>query len=138
MERVEMDGYKVENRPTATFFVDEQGNVQPKKNEAEIADLSKEAKAALELMQTFCNPITRSILRQLLDVSDREARRAIEELREHGYRVISSSRTQGYWLAKSENDYKAFRAEYAAKAETYLRRLRAMDAHTEGQVAFNG
>lgn len=83
---------------------------------------------------TKYTPVTRQDIIAAFGVSDRKARKMIEALREDGHRVCGTASGYGYWIAKSEGEYKAFRAEYISKATTILRRAGNMDKHTEGQV----
>ena len=83
-------------------------------------------------------PISRSDLAKELRTSDREARRLVEELRSKGFRIASDSRHYGYWLCKTDEEYKEFRARYASSAYKILKNLSAMDAKTEGQIEWGG
>lgn len=83
------------------------------------------------------NPVTRKDICETFYVGDRKARRLIEELREQGIRVCGLNTTEGYWIAKSQDEYEQFRRDYAAKAATIFRRVRNMDNQSEeGQVDF--
>lgn len=55
------------------------------------------------------NAISRAMLRQQLNVSDREMRRAIEEARQNGTLIISHSDGSGYYIAE---DISEIRAQY--------------------------
>jgi len=79
------------------------------------------------------NPLTRSELREITGKRDSRARAVIQSLREQGYRIGSSGRYKGYWIASSPEEYKAIRAELCHKANTINKIVRAMDAHTDGQ-----
>ena len=83
---------------------------------------------------TKYKPVTRNDIITTFGISDRQARRMVEDLREKGHRVCGSSDNYGYWLAKSERDYLAFRREYVSKATTIMRRAGKMDASTMGQL----
>ena len=74
------------------------------------------------------------VRRPMDPMADRAFRREIEELRERGYRVVSTSGKPGYWIAKNDKEYREFRENYSSKAFTILRHRSAMDAYTEGQV----
>ena len=83
------------------------------------------------------HPITRDEIISRFHVSDRRARKMIEELRERGIRVCGLNTTEGYWIAKSQDEYEQFRRDYAAKAATIFRRVKNMDNQSEeGQVDF--
>lgn len=84
------------------------------------------------------NPVTRKEICDTFYIGDRKARRMIEELREQGVRVCGLNTTEGYWIAKTQDEYEQFRRDYAAKAATIFRRVRNMDNQTdEGQVSIN-
>lgn len=83
---------------------------------------------------TKYKPVTRNDIITTFGISDRHARHMIEDLREKGHRVCGSSDNYGYWLAKSDNEYLAFRREYVSKATTIMRRAGKMDASTLGQL----
>lgn len=79
-------------------------------------------------------PLSRSGLARQLQTSDRNVRKCIEELRAQGYRIASDSRAYGYWLCKSDEEYKAFRRNYLSRAYRQLQIAIAMDGYTEGQM----
>ncbi len=97
-------------------------------------------KAVLETLQERSkeNPLTRTELRQITKTKDRTSRTLIENLRSQGFRVCSSANAKGYWMAESEEDYKAFRREYGSKSSTIQKNIKAMDAYTEGQETISG
>lgn len=78
------------------------------------------------------DPITRADLVAYTGFADRQVRKAIDDLRDEGLRIVSTSK--GYYIAATEEDYKAFRALYIARVRTMLARLKKMDAFTEGQL----
>lgn len=80
------------------------------------------------------NPVSRYELRDLTGLSDRNVREAIGDLRDKGFRIVGSAGTKGYYIARSEKQYAAFRAEYLKKAKTYMDRVEKMDNFVEGQV----
>lgn len=80
------------------------------------------------------HPVTRAELRDITGLKDSHVREVIGQLRDKGNRVVGVAGTKGYYIARSEKQYKAFRAEYEKKAMTYLKRLKAMDGQTEGQI----
>jgi len=81
------------------------------------------------------HPITRKELCEATGLKDSFVREIVGKLRDKGCRVVGSATTKGYYIARSEKQYKAFREEYYNKAMTYLKRISAMDGATEGQVA---
>lgn len=80
------------------------------------------------------NPVTRERLMRATGMPDRRVRREIEALRKEGYRICSNSARAGYWLAKTEAEYKDFRRNYGSRLWEGIRTLRAMDGSTEGQM----
>lgn len=83
---------------------------------------------------TKYKPVTRNDIITTFGISDRQARRMVEDLREKGHRVCGTANGYGYYIAKSERDYLAFRREYVSKATTIMRRAGKMDASTMGQL----
>lgn len=81
--------------------------------------------------RTSDNPITRRELHDLSHIADRQIRNIIGDLRAQGFRIVSTSK--GYYMAQTEDEYKAFRNVYLAKARSIHERVRAMDAYTKGQ-----
>lgn len=80
-------------------------------------------------------PVTRQQIKNTFLVSDRTARAMIEELREQGVRVCGQNDIDGYWIAKTQEEYKRFRRDYMSKAATIFRRVQSMDnQNDEGQV----
>lgn len=79
------------------------------------------------------NPATRKRLMEATGFTDRMVRKEIEHLRDNGVRICSSE-SGGYWLAKSESEYKEFRKNYASRFYRGLRTLAKMDGSTEGQI----
>lgn len=49
------------------------------------------------------NPITKKMIMKSFNISDRRTRELIEELRDEGHLIVSSSRYKGYWM--NEDDY---------------------------------
>lgn len=84
------------------------------------------------------NPVGRPELCLLTGMSDRMMRKAIEDMRKQGIRVCADSGKYGYWLAQSEEDYKAFRGELLSRAYSQLKTVSAMDKFVEGQITING
>lgn len=63
-----------------------------------LSDLAKDLRDTLKT-----EPQTRADLCDELSCSDRSLRRAVNELRKHGYNIASNSDTRGYWYG-DEND----------------------------------
>jgi len=80
------------------------------------------------------HPATRQQLIAVSGLSDRVVRKEIEYLRKQGIRICSTNNTAGYWLAKTEAEYKDFRRSYASRLYEGLRTLSSMDRATEGQI----
>lgn len=79
-------------------------------------------------------PISRFEIRLKTKLKDRVIRNYIGALRDEGHRVIGTSDENGYWIARTEEEYKEFRRNYTSKAATIMRRANAMDNYCEGQV----
>jgi hypothetical protein len=67
----------------------------------------------------------------LEDVSDRQLRKAIENLRGQGMLICNLANGDGYYLAGNEAEYQAFRGKYGSYAFTILDKIRAMDVAAE-------
>jgi len=80
------------------------------------------------------HPATREQLRRVTGMPDRTVRKEIELLRKKGIRICSTTGKAGYWLAKTEAEYKDFRRNYGSRLWEGIRTLRAMDNATEGQM----
>jgi len=83
---------------------------------------------------TMENPATRERLTVATGMPDRMVRKEIERMRKNGIRICSTNRKAGYWLAKSETEYRNFRTDYASRLYEGLRTLSSMDRATEGQI----
>lgn len=107
------------------------------KNNAEIGDFSVLEETVLDALRSASKetPLTRNQLRELTGMKDSRARDVIGRLRDRGCRIVGSAGAKGYWIAESESDYLSFRREYERKALTFLSRIVAMDAYTEGQTS---
>lgn len=70
--------------------------------------------------------IKRHALAALLDVSDRELRRRIEEARNCGYVIISLPNGGGYYLSNNTDEIHDFYLREKARAYSILRRLGPM------------
>lgn len=79
-------------------------------------------------------PMSRYAVAKELNVNERTVRETINALRKDGIRVCSDSNGHGYWIAKSEEEYKRFRAEYVSRAVKIFETVGRMDASTEGQI----
>ena len=93
--------------------------------------------------RTVDNPITLTQLTHELafwacDLSERQVRAFISEMRKDGVLILSVSKTGGgYWLAQSLDEYLEFRRiKFNAQILDMLATLRAMDSSAEKQ--FNG
>ena len=97
--------------------------------------MTDRAKAVLEALKSASkdHPLTRSELKDITKLPDNASRDIIGALRDDGYRVVGSAGHKGYWLARTDEEYTAFRTEYYAKGMTYIRRVKAMDRYTDGQ-----
>lgn len=71
-------------------------------------------------------PVTRQDIRTTFHVTDRVARKMVEQLRDNGYPVIGISSREGYWMARSEKELQVFMRDYTAKARTIDRRANGM------------
>ena len=78
--------------------------------------------------------VTRHELVILTGKSDRLCRREIENLRCQGLRICSDSKAPGYWIAKSESEYRRARGQYIARIKSCAHTLKAMDSFVEGQI----
>lgn len=67
---------------------------------------------------------------------ERTFRQAIHEMRNHGIRVVSSAQSKGYWIAKSDREYRDFRKETISRINKMSKMLRLMDANIDGQIGF--
>lgn len=71
-------------------------------------------------------PVTRKAIRAAFHVGDRGARKMVEELRDAGYPVVGISSSEGYWIARTEEELKWFMRNYTARARTIQRRALRM------------
>jgi len=62
------------------------------------------------------DPISRSDLKEICHVSDRDIRHAIEQLRIEGYPICSSARRKGYWIARDSEELRACIMEYYSRS----------------------
>lgn len=89
-------------------------------------------------MGTRDKPVTREHLKVATGMTDRQNRAIIEDLRKDGMRICSTAQKGGYWIARTEKEYKAFRTEYLSGAYKRLETVKKMDNITEGQVEMEG
>lgn len=87
----------------------------------------------LEYLKTASreSPMSRQELADLFSLTDRGVRLKIAELRNEGHKICSDSNGKGYWMARSESDYKRFRAEYVSRARKIFETVGKMDANVE-------
>lgn len=78
--------------------------------------------------------LTRYQLGKLTGMGDRRNRDLLEEMRSMGYRIGSEMGAEGYWLIRSEEEYRAWIKVYSSRAYTVLRNKSAMDNYVEGQI----
>lgn len=64
-------------------------------------------------------------------VHERQARKAIEELRNNGHLIGASSGDGGYYIIANEDEYNDYVAEETSRATKILERLRAQDAQAK-------
>lgn len=84
------------------------------------------------------NPISRRALSELTGLGDRAIRNTIGDLREKGYRICSTSRCSGYYMAKTPEDYLEFRREFVSRGADIFKKIKAMDARVDGQISIKG
>ena len=95
--------------------------------------LSESEKKAYKLLKRANSktPLTRLDIKTFLNIGDRAAREIIGSLRDKGIRVINN---EGYWIARTDKQYKDWVSQYSAYAYTILHRIRKMNQYTEGQI----
>ena len=86
------------------------------------------------------NPATKARLMRVTGRSEREVRMAIVDLRKAGVPIVSTSRTRGYWRARSDADYARLRGEYMARVKDIMETVWNMDAKRQlsGQMKIGG
>ena len=67
--------------------------------------------------------------------SDRQMRVGIENLRNKGVRICNAVDGDGYFIAKTDEEYQQFRLKYGAYARSIFRTIKAMD---EGKEVMDG
>ena len=78
--------------------------------------------------------LTRSYLSHVTNLSDREVRICISNLRKKGYWICSLPDAPGYWLAQNEQDKKDFIAYYTSPAKDIFATMRALESGCPGQI----
>ena len=82
----------------------------------------------------FGERLTRGELVSKLHLPDRTCREIIERLRSKGVRICSGMGKPGYFLASSDEEYRAFEKEYLSRAYTALKNAKAMRNSVSDQV----
>lgn len=72
-------------------------------------------------------PTTKKQLYSMTGYSDREIRAAVQTLRNNGYPVMSSSRTNGYWIARSDDEVYMLVNELRSRASEMLKTARSLE-----------
>lgn len=72
-------------------------------------------------------PITKKELHSMTGYSDREIRAAVQTLRNNGYPVMSSSKTNGYWIARNEDEIYMLIAELKSRASEMMNTARSLE-----------
>lgn len=72
-------------------------------------------------------PISRNALRLRTGYSDRQIRKAVQNLRNNGYPVISNSDKNGYWIARSEDEVYMLVHELRSRASEMLKTARSLE-----------
>ena len=78
-------------------------------------------------------PIRRAELARIIGTDDRNVRKAIEELRHSGERILSGEKG-GYYYAENEMQYRSWRGSITSRLASMSEMIKAMDARTEGQT----
>lgn len=72
-------------------------------------------------------PISKNELHSMTGYSDREIRAAVQTLRNNGYPVMSSSKTNGYWIARNEDEIYMLIAELKSRASEMMNTARSLE-----------
>lgn len=72
-------------------------------------------------------PTTKKQLYSMTGYSDREIRAAVQTLRNNGYPVMSSSKTNGYWIARNEDEIYMLIAELKSRANEMMNTARSLE-----------
>lgn len=70
---------------------------------------------------------SRERLCRVLNISDRDLRRTVRELRNQGYPVLSSSTKKGYWIG-SRIECQELAMEYKSRARDMLKTARRLES----------
>lgn len=81
--------------------------------------------------------LTREELFGGLGISDRVGRLCIESMRGRGVRIASGGGKPGYYIARTEAEYRAFEKEYLARAYKAIKTAKAMRDSKVGQVVID-
>jgi hypothetical protein len=92
----------------------------------------------LDILQD-CKGVDNSISRLLLiscanqsphlkDLSDRQIRKAVENLRSQGHPICSNFERGGYFMPSTPQEYITFKEKYTSYARTIFTHVKAMDA----------
>lgn len=113
------------------------GQIKPKSSEK--AGYSPLDWSVFEKLQhtDFDHRVSRGMLVALCGSTDRQVRASIETLRRSGVRIGSGCGAAGYWLIRSDDEYKRFIREYVSRAYEVLRVKAAMDSSVEGQLEWD-
>ena len=72
-------------------------------------------------------PISKKELHSMTGYNDREIRAAVQTLRNKGYPVMSSSKTNGYWIARNEYEINMLIAELKSRASEMMNTVRSLE-----------
>lgn len=81
-------------------------------------------------------PLCRFEYQLKFGMDERSFRREIEKMRNQGIRVVSSAHSKGYWIAKTDEEYRQFRKETMSRINKLSKMIRLMDANINGQIGF--
>lgn len=59
--------------------------------------------------------------------AERDVRKAIEDLRRNGVRILSSSHESGYWISDDASEFEAFKREMLSRASRITTTIEAME-----------
>lgn len=80
------------------------------------------------------NAVSKYTLSATLGISEREVRRQVEEARNKGLSIISSSRGKGYYMASDRHDVEILTRELRSRAINLLKTVSAIEGYCEGQT----
>jgi len=81
--------------------------------------------------------LTRDEIVYELGIPDRIGRRSIESMRSKGARIASGGGAPGYFLCKTDEEYRQFEREYLSRAYKALKTAKAMRDSKIGQVVID-